>query len=41
MKPLYKYLKLFYRKPIPLMDWAPALIELFNKLKKGVISSPN
>ena len=40
MKILQKFLKQFYRKPIPLMAWTPALIELFNELKKVVTSSP-
>ena len=40
MKPLHKFLKRFYRKPIPLMAWTPELIELFNELEKGVTSSP-
>ena len=39
MNPLRKFLKIFYRKPIPLMAWTPALIEIFNKLKKVVTSS--
>ena len=38
MNPLRKFLKLCYRKPIPLMDWTPALIESFKKLKIVTIS---
>ena len=34
MNPLQKFLKRFYRKPIPLMAWTPALIKLFNESKK-------
>ena len=40
MKPLCKLLKQFYRKPIPLMVRTPALIELFDELKKGVTYLP-
>ena len=40
MKPLNQLLGIFYRKPIPFMSWTPALIELFNKLKTVVRSSP-
>ena len=39
MKPLLKFLKQFYRNPVPLMGWTPALVELFDELKKGVTSS--
>ena len=35
MKPLRKFLKQFYRNPIPLVSWTPALIEVFRKLKKS------
>ena len=34
MNPLQKFLKQFYRNPILLMTWKPALIELFGELKK-------
>ena len=40
MKTLHEFLKQFYRKPIPLMVRTPALIELFDELKKGVKFSP-
>ena len=40
MKPLRRFLKLFYSNPIPLMALMPLLVELFNGLKKGVTSSP-
>ena len=39
MNPLHKLLKHFYRNPIPLMDWTPSLIELFDELEKVVTSS--
>ena len=40
MKTFRKFLKQFYRNPIPLMAWTPALIELSNELKKWLTSSP-
>ena len=40
MNPLRKFLKRFYRKPIPLMAWKSALIELFKEFKKSMTSSP-
>ena len=40
MKPLHRFLKRFYRNPIPLIACTPALIELFDELKKGVTYLP-
>ena len=40
MNPLCRFLIVFCKNPIPLMDWTPALIYLFDELKKGVTSSP-
>ena len=39
LKPLWKFLKQYYCKPIPLMSWTPQLITLFYELKHGVKSS--
>ena len=40
LKPLWKFLKQYYCKPIPLMAWTPQHITLFSKLKHSVTSSP-
>ena len=39
MNLLRKFLKRFYRKPVPLMFSTPELIKLFDKLKKLVTYS--
>ena len=39
LKPLQKFLKQYYRKPIPMMAWTPQLITLFSELKHGGTSS--
>ena len=38
LKPLRKFLKQYYHKPIPLMEWTPELITLFSGLKNRVTS---
>ena len=39
MKPLRRFMKNFYRKPISIMAWTPELVTLFNKLKVLFTSS--
>ena len=40
MKPLRRFLEIFYHKPISIMSWTPRLGTLFYKLKFGFTSSP-
>ena len=40
MKPLPKFLNIFYRKPIAIMAWTQELVTLFHKLKFGGNYSP-
>ena len=40
MKPLRRFMKIFYRKPITIMEWTPELVTLFHELKFGVIYYP-
>ena len=40
IKPLRKILQRFFRQPIPLLAWTPALIQLFQDIKVSITSSP-
>ena len=40
LKPLRRLCRTYHRKTIPPVVWTPSLIELFNDLKNGLLTSP-